>query len=219
MRYMAPLLMFDSTDVAAIPLSAKMVLGYLDGALIPSTLPALRARFPYLTPVVVCVTAQQNGDVLDVEQGDARPTDAPGWAKRQRAQGRDPIVYCSTSAWPLVKAAFAVQNEPLPWWFEAHYDNIAVLSADPRAVAKQYANAKITGSNLDISVIGPNWPGLKPAEDNNMPYLAQGPTVGIWIVDGGKATHIPDMPDVEAYQAAGAKLIPLSDALITALSA
>lgn len=156
------LYMYDSTDVTQIPRTCQMAAGYLDGALIPSTLPALRKWVPLARIVDICVHAGQLGAVADYEKGDFLLSQLPAWATLARAAHIDPIVYCSTSAWPAVVTLFQQQRVALPWWWEAHYDGIPVLNRDPRAVAKQYANAKFTGRNLDISIVGPNWPGLNP---------------------------------------------------------
>lgn len=94
----------------------------------------------------------------------------------------------------------------------------------------QYAGTSVTipgvpGRNDGNRLLAPymgGTPGPTPAplpvQEDDMAYLAQGTTSGIWIVDGNRAKHVPDMPDVQAYQAAGLKLIQLSDALITELA-
>jgi hypothetical protein len=147
--------MYDAVNVAAIPADATMVAGYLDGARIPSTLPALRARFPHAQIVTIAVTAQQDAQVLDVEQGDARPDQVPDWLKRQRLAGHDPTVYCSTAMWPSVKAACAVVGVAVPHWWRAHYNGVAALEMGE--IAHQYANGA-----YDTSVVADYWPGVDP---------------------------------------------------------
>lgn len=160
-------LMYDSINVMAIPADATMVAGYYSGARIPSTLPALRERFPNATIVDICVTSSQNGMVLDVETGDATPNQVPMWLNRQRALGKDPTVYTSTAMWPAVKAACAVAGIALPHWWRAHYNGVAALEMGE--IAHQYTNG-VTPSTApyrvpgcDTSIVADYWPGVDPA--------------------------------------------------------
>jgi hypothetical protein len=181
-------LLYDAVNVKNIPPTATMVAGYLSGATIPTTLPALRVRFPQAQVVTIAVTAQQDAMVLDVEKGDALPTDVPGWLTRQRSQGHDPTIYCSVSPWPLVKAACAAQNVPLPWWWAAS-PGPAQLLPDPRCVARQYSYP----GGYDISIVAAYWPGVDPLptpKEDDMPYLIRSPDGEIDLVLAGAMVHL-----------------------------
>ena len=62
--------------------------------------------FPHADHVTISVTAGANeGDVLDVEQGDATPDQAHGWIAMRKAAGLfRPTIYCSRSVIPAVRA-------------------------------------------------------------------------------------------------------------------
>jgi hypothetical protein len=162
-----PRLMYDSTNVMAIPADATLVAGYYSGAKVPTTLPALRERFPHATIVDICVTASQNGTVLDVESGDARPEQVPAWVTRQRSLGRDPTVYTSTTMWPQVVAACQAAKVAVPHWWRAHYNGAVALEMGE--IAHQYTNgvtpttAAFRVPGCDTSVVAAYWPGVDPA--------------------------------------------------------
>ena len=85
--------MFDSVTARNIPTTAKMVAGYVDGLYKWTT--ADWARFPHAVKVrIACFGRTNDGQVLDVEDGNATPTQAPVWVMMRRVKGVDPTVYC-----------------------------------------------------------------------------------------------------------------------------
>lgn len=149
--------MYDSVTASDIPVSAQMVAGYVNGPYQWS--PADWTRFPDAVKVRIATHANINdGHVLDIEQGNATPDQAPGWVTMRRAGGADPSVYCSQSTWLTVQAAFRNAGVPQPHYWIAHYDNAAVLPDG--AVAKQYANAPLAGGHYDLSIVADVWPGI-----------------------------------------------------------
>ena len=145
---------YDAIHPANIPTNAQMVAGYVDGRYAWSA--ADWARFPHAVKVRIAVFSTTNdGHVLDVEPGCSTPANAPGWVVRRRKAGVDPTVYCSLSAWPTVRAAFAAAKVAPPhYWVAAYPGNGATLY--PGAVAHQYANP----GPVDISVVADIWPGV-----------------------------------------------------------
>lgn len=119
-----PLEMYDDVTVSLIPLSAEAVAGYVDGKW--PTFKTLKAKFPKAKYLVsVAVFAQDNADVLDVEPGDALPTQAATWVRRQHALGKKrPIVYTSASHGQalinLLDQAGLRYGVDYLWW-SAHY--------------------------------------------------------------------------------------------------
>lgn len=148
---------FDSTNARDIPAGVAIVAGYIDGLYAWSD--EDWALFPDSVKVRIAVFAGTDGDVLDVEPGDATPEEAVGWVTRQRSLGGNPTVYCGLGQWDAVRAAFARSGVSEPNWWIAHYDN------DPTpiegAFAKQYANPTFTGKHYDISVVSGTWPGVE----------------------------------------------------------
>ena len=149
--------MYDAITPSNIPVTAQMVAGYVDGRYAWSS--ADWARFPHSVKARIAVfSSTADGHILDVEAGCSTPGNAPGWVVRRRAAGIDPTVYCSLSAWPTVRAAFATAHVAEPhWWVAAYPGNGAQLY--PGSIAHQYANP----GPVDISVVADYWPGVDPA--------------------------------------------------------
>jgi hypothetical protein len=100
-------LMYDGINALApgiARLNPAMVAGYLDGAYAWSD--ADWALFPHANKVEITISASVNaGDVLDVENGDAKPSQAAGWIAMRKAAGYyRPTIYCSRSVIPAVRA-------------------------------------------------------------------------------------------------------------------
>jgi hypothetical protein len=151
--------MYDSITAADIPAYAQLVGGYVNGTFQWSA--ADWARFPTAVHVRFATRANINdGHVLDVEKGDATPDEAPGWVTMRRAAGIDPSVYCNTSDWPAVRAAFTAAGVPEPHYMVAHYDGVANIPAG--AVAKQYINDPDSGGHYDLTCVADYWPGIDP---------------------------------------------------------
>src|SRR5215472_18251433 len=128
-------IMYDSITPSAIPTTAALVAGYVDGAYAWST--ADWARFPHSAKVRIAVFPSTNdGHVLDVEQGDATPAQAPGWVRMRRAAGVDPTIYCNTNTWSAVIYAFHIADVSPPHYWIAHYDGTTTIPSG--AVAKQF---------------------------------------------------------------------------------
>lgn len=156
-------LLYDSITATDIPVTAQMVGGYVSGSF--RWTDADWGRFPGAVHVRIATAATVTGagvHVLDVEAGDATPGEAPGWARAQRALGQPPTIYCSTSQWPVIRAAFASAGEPEPaWWVAAYPGGGAVIPAG--AVAHQYADPATSGGHWDLSVVADYWPGVDNA--------------------------------------------------------
>lgn len=151
--------MYDAVIPANIPANAAIVAGYLPPSRYAWTA-ADWARFPNAVKVRIAVRASTNdGHVLDVENGDATPAQAPGWAHMRRASGyAHPTIYCSKSIQSQVIDAFNQAGEPLPLWWIAHYDNVDALDepGGSNVVADQYADP----GPYDRSIVANFWPGV-----------------------------------------------------------
>ena len=153
--------MADSVTVTNLPDGFDLYGGYTDG--LYANMTALKARFPDKPLVGFTVFASDlYGDCLDVETGDASPTEAPGWIVSRRQQGHPgPLVYCSESIWPQVRAAFQTQNVPEPGYIIAGYPGSAGPAGmyPPPAVGHQW----IDRGPYDESVVVDYLPGIDPA--------------------------------------------------------
>lgn len=149
--------MYDGVDATRLPTTAQMVAGYVDGLYKWSD--ANWARFPRSVKVRIAVFSQTNdGQVLDVEPGNATPAQSVDWVLMRRRAGVDPTVYMNTSTWPTVRSAFQARGVAEPHYWVAQYDGVASIPAG--AIGKQYVNDEANG--WDLSVIADHWPGIDP---------------------------------------------------------
>jgi hypothetical protein len=161
--------MYDSTTASDIPEDAPCVAGYVDGNYKWSD--ADWERFPDARKVRIAVFASTNdGDCLDVENGDATVDQAPVWVRLRREAGVDPACYTSASNWQHLRGAFSTAGVAEPHWWIAQWDDDPTVP--PGAVAKQYANPDQSGGHYDLSEVtdGFAWPpGKAPAPPQPLP--------------------------------------------------
>jgi hypothetical protein len=100
--------MGDAVDPADIPLTVDIVGVYRNG-LFAADPAKVAARFPAAKYVTVWIdvngTCPHSAQVLDVEEGDAGPAQAPGWVKARRAVVHTslPTLYCDRAVLPDVQ--------------------------------------------------------------------------------------------------------------------
>lgn len=147
-------LMYDSTNAFDIPASASIVAGYVDGKYAWSA--ADWARFDGAIKVRIAVFASTNdGDVLDVEQGDATPQQAPGWIMMRQAAGLAvPTIYCAASMVGLIRSLCDGLTYDL---WTADYNGVPHITGT--AQATQYADPNYgSGGHYDLTLCTPEWP-------------------------------------------------------------
>lgn len=98
----AATVMYDSTDISTIPKDAPAVAGYTGGQW--PTFHSLLTAFPNATRFSIAVAASEDADALDIESGDATPSQAPAWVHRQIERMNPPEK-------PTVYAAVSQMNE------------------------------------------------------------------------------------------------------------
>lgn len=183
-------LMYDAVTAAnilAADRTPEIVAGYIDKIRLEPWSGGDWALFPGAIKVQIVKKASTDaGHVLDVEVGDATPTEAPGWVLMRRAAGADPTVYCNASTWPAVRAAFQAARVAEPHWWIAKYDGDPTIPAG--AVAKQYRGDVAPG--YDVSSVADYWPGVDPAPANNGGAAA--PTTGVELME--RITVTPPNP-------------------------
>jgi hypothetical protein len=170
----------DSITAADIPPDAVAVAGYVDGSYVWTA--ADWDLFPNAYKLRIAISASTNdGDVLDVETGDATPTQAPGWVAMRRAAGlARPILYCGRWQWPALRAAMAAAGQEADYWI-AQYTGAPHLIEG--AVAVQWAGDATSGGHYDLSDIDDTWVHGKEAPMFNPP-IGPFPAVREWP-DGG----------------------------------
>lgn len=148
-------LMFDSVTPSAIgrlaSTSPDAVAGYVDGRY--RDIAALERDYPNHRHLSIAVTARDDADCLDIENGDAVPAEAPGWLRRQHARGvARPWLYANTSTWPAVLRYVQLAGIPrgafVKW--RADFDGVQELQGDDDA--KQFTD-HWQGRNVDASVV------------------------------------------------------------------
>lgn len=211
--------MYDSTNASNIPVDAAIVAGYINGPY--AWAEADWARFSHAIKVRIATLASVNdGDVLDVENTDATPEQAPGWvAMRRSATGsRQKTVYMSESAWDAVREAFMVQRIPEPeYWVAAYPGPGAVLY--PGSVAHQYANSQTSGGDYDLSVVADHWPGVDPEKETEMLILNVANGGGQWLLSGALCVQIEDPNTVTNLTNAGVQQAGITASELSAILA
>lgn len=98
--------MFDTVTVSTVPARPFALAGYTSGFW-PTYLP-LRRAYPTAHTVSIAVTARNHADCLDVEPGDASPSQAGPWVRADIAAGfPKPCLYSDLEEMPAVKASLA----------------------------------------------------------------------------------------------------------------
>lgn len=152
--------MFDSTNGDNIPANAVLMAGYINGKW--QSYYVMVSRFGATVTILTITVKAHNpdgsyviADILDVENGDATPEEAPGWTNAMRLLDR-PIItpYCSRlGTWPATLAAFKAQNIALPDFWIADQTNSPHLV--PGSVVTQWTD----NQNLyDKSLTNGVWP-------------------------------------------------------------
>ena len=203
--------MYDGIVTGNLPAGAALYAGYEDGAWPDAA--ALAQRFPSAIIVRVTVSASDNeGQVLDVENGDATPAQAVGWIQRRRSAGIDPSVYCNSSTWPAVRAAFAAAGVAEPHYWIAQYDGDPTIPDG--AIAKQYAS----NTGYDTSSVAAYWPGIDPTsnptqnQETDMILHAITGNPEIWALSGGLYWHVDDPQSMASYEKAGVPMAVITGA-------
>jgi hypothetical protein len=164
--------MYDGLTVASIPTDAQAVAGYVGGFW--PDFSALVAAFPKALHKSVAVNALEDADILDVENGDAVPGEAPAWIQRQLARGVTlPGIYANASTMPAVIAALVaakIERSLYVLWI-ASWDGIEAVPTGFQA--KQFK----TTPSYDVSICAPSfWAQPSPRVTNPVHYD--------WFVNG-----------------------------------
>jgi hypothetical protein len=163
-------LMYDGVNALAAGIArefpnAAMVAGYVNGAYAWSQQDW--DLFPHATQVQITVTASANsGDVLDVEAGDATPSQTAGWIAMRKAAGYyQPTIYCSRSVIPAVRAGTGsyVLGKDYDIWVADFTGSPHEVTAPGSPSATCSATQYESTANYDVSMVyDSGWPHRKP---------------------------------------------------------
>jgi hypothetical protein len=145
---------------------ASVVMGYDDGNWPDAA--TLAQMFPGKTLVRITVNPRDDeGDMLDVETGDAVPADLPAWVARRRAAGHGgPLGYFSEALRAQVDAAFLSQRVAKCGYFIAAYPGAGLALQQPGDVGHQYEDV----GPYDLSVVIDYLPGIDTSPEPWPPY-------------------------------------------------
>lgn len=163
--------MYDGTAALAAGIhrdfpDAAMVAGYISGLYAWS--PGNWALFPHAEHVTIATSASVNdGDVLDVEAGDATPDQTEGWIAMRKAAGLyRPTIYCNLATVPAVRVGTGKYILGTDWdlWV-ADWDGTTAIPY-AHAAAKQERST----AGYDVSVVyDASWPHRTPPEPPKPP--------------------------------------------------
>jgi hypothetical protein len=148
--------MYDSISLSALPANPFAQAGYTSGYW-PTYLP-MRQAWPKAHTISVAISASHHADCLDVEPGDASPSEVPGWIAAVRADPgmpagvrARPCIYSSLYPWetqidPILAAHHIALSSIFRWDADFTYTDHLDAGFD----ATQWTD-KCLGRNLDCS--------------------------------------------------------------------
>lgn len=164
-----PIYMYDGINVLARGISqlfphAAKVAGYVGGYY--AWTQAEWDLFPLADKVTITPFVANQGDVLDVETGDATPDQTAGWIEQRHAAGYyRPTIYCSLDVIPAVRKGTGsyILGVDYDIWV-AYYTGYAQQIAAPGLPAGNCAATQyMSTAEYDVSAIyDPEWPHRTP---------------------------------------------------------
>lgn len=157
--------MYDTVTPGAVgrlaSTSPDAIAGYIDGRY--KDLAELERLYPNHQHLSIAVSAGDDADCLDVENGDATPAQAPGWVIRQHARGvARPVLYADLSTLPIVMlkvASAGIARRSVRLWM-AHFDQVPNV---PDGYDGHQYTDRWQGRNVDASVVLDDFFELPPA--------------------------------------------------------
>lgn len=198
--------MYDSVTASNIPTNPPpaIVAGYINGLYAWSA--ADWSRFPNSRHVTITIWPTTTAEVMDVEYGDATPTDVPKWLSKFRPDPsvRQLTVYCSLdTTWPKVQSAVSAAGIAPPAYWIADYIGTAFLIAG--STATQWTDTRTLYDISETNGTWPTFPGLvkptppiitppplpsppKPKDDELITALTSGNQRHVWVTTTKGAT-------------------------------
>jgi hypothetical protein len=119
----------DAVGISAIPAGWPYVAGYTNGNW--PTVNLLLHAFPHSHILTIAVNTSGRADCLDIEPGDAVPSEAAGWVRADRALTPRPCIYAPLYLWQDVWANLNANEIPRSsvWEWDAHWDYFAHIDS------------------------------------------------------------------------------------------
>ena len=145
-----------------IPSGTPVVAGYVDGRFRWSAADWARHAGSRIVRIATSPTSG-GAHVLDVERGDALPSQIPAWLRITASVDVTPTVYCSASLRADCEAAVSQAGLPVPLFWLAEWGGPKVLEAG--VIARQW----VSTAAYDESVCADYWPGVDPPHAPSAP--------------------------------------------------
>jgi hypothetical protein len=148
-----PYTIYDSVTPSALPSSSQAVAVYANGSYAASP---SQVGSRGLVLWIDTNASDTHANVLDVEPGDATPSQAASWVQQKlnATPNSTAIVYTMRSDWGAVQQAIA----QLPWWMPSHTRYwIADPTGVPHLVPGSQATQWYWGQNYDMSMAAPGF--------------------------------------------------------------
>lgn len=161
--------MFDTITLGTVPANPFALAGYTSGSW-PTYLP-LRRAYPNAHVVSIAVTPVFHADCLDVEPGDADPSQAAAWVKADIAAGfAKPCVYSSYYEYvnqvrPDLAAAGISRSQVFEWDADYTYSPHIDTGFDATQWTDHYNGLNLDASLVQLpflSIAQPPWVAPKP---------------------------------------------------------
>lgn len=215
------LTMADAIYQQYLPAGEQAYAGYLNGSW--PDYAAIVAMFPNALHLSVTTSLQDEGDVLDIENGDAVPAQAPTfWSERRAAGVQRPCLYSSISEMPQVVAALSAASIPRVAYrlWSAHYTGSTPHICSPTTCAFDGANTPSCDATqwqsmpgYDTSALLDNFFQVPAQGDHDNMYIVNTTDQGIWLLSGSMYVHIPAPADVGNLIAGGVPQVSIEDEL------
>lgn len=142
--------MFDTITLSTVPHDPFALAGYTAGFW--PTFEPLRRAYPGAHVVSIAISARDHADCLDVEPGDATPSEVPGWVRADKRAGwLRPCVY--SDWWEFhneINPILARAGISAVWKWDADYTFVPHIDAGFQAT--QWTDRAL-GRNLDQSLV------------------------------------------------------------------
>ncbi len=170
--------MYDSVSVGEIPTDAGAVALYIDGRYANWRAGVDHAK--HANHLSIAVFPEHDAAALDVETGDATPSQAPAWVRRQlhRDPRSRPVIYASRDTMPQILAELerdGLRRSQVRLW-SAHY-TMGPHICSPRgcgagftADATQWTD-RAQGRNLDESLLADGFFPAAPRKPKHRPAV------------------------------------------------
>ena len=149
--------MYDSIEAVDLPLGGDFYLGYINGKF--ANFVDVVKRFGPEKTMSCSVFASTPAQILDVENGDATPAQAPQWYYISKSSFQRPTIYCNRDTKIYVVTAFQASGF-LPDFIIATLDDVMpgpLFWSSPENIGCQWSGR---GDYDETLINDPSWPSI-----------------------------------------------------------